>query len=388
MSAPDDNGLAIVADQVEELGGTERVLQTILRRYPTAPVYAPGFSTTNRPQSHSLPWDGRITHLGRHGPRRHFLAPIYARRLAGGLIEPARVVLSLAHAGWAMAARVPPGARHVCYNAGPPRWLYGHTGQYLRTYSGVLRPALRAAVPALRADHRRLMRRPDRLITNSYFSAAQIEGLFGVSAEVIHPPVRTDFFTPAVRRRRHLLTVARLVPHKRVDLVIDAFRGLGQELVVVGGGPWLDRLRERAPANVTFTGYVDDRRLRELYRSSIALICPSIEEFGIVMAEAQATGAPVIAPRLGGALEIVQDGTTGILLDRVDPRSIADAVRAVVGLRFDRLACRESAERFGESRFVSSLEHVVNEEMALAEAAHPDPPRRHPAARSRELSAR
>jgi glycosyltransferase involved in cell wall biosynthesis len=370
MSTPDGRGLAIVADQVEELGGSERVLEAILHRYPAAEVFAPEFSTTNLPQSHPLPWKGRVTRLGRHGRRRHFLSPLYARRLAANPLQAATVVLSLAHAGWAMAAEIPPGARHICYNAGPPRWLYGHTGQYLRSYPGLLRPALRAAVPALRAHHRSLMRRPDRLITNSRWSAEEIGRLFRRTAEPIYPPVRTDFFTPAPRRRRHLLTVARLVPHKRVDVVIEAFCGLGQELVVAGGGPWRDQLRGRAPANVTFTGYVDDERLRELYRSSIAVICPSTEEFGIAMAEAQATGTPVIAPRCGGALEIVWDGATGILLDRIDPRSIAEAVRSLVDSQVDRFACRKSAERFGQSLFLSRLERVVTDEWALADSAH------------------
>jgi glycosyltransferase involved in cell wall biosynthesis len=368
MSASDGNGLVIVADQVEEFGGTERVLESILQRYPEATVFAPAFSTTNLPNGRPLPWSGRVTRLGRHGARRHFLAPVYARRLAAEPLEPARLVLSLVHGGWAMAARVPPGARHLCYNAGPPRWLYGHTGKYLSSYSSILRPALRAVLPALRADHRRLMRRPDRLITNSRFSAAEIGRLFGRSAETIYPPVKTDFFTPAPRPRRHLLAVARLVPHKRIDLVVDAVRGTGHELVVAGGGPALDGLRWRAPANVTFTGYVDDERLRDLYRSSLALICPSIEEFGIAMVEAQATGTPVIAARAGGALEIVRDGLTGMLLDRIDARSIAEAVHALAEQRHSRRACRESAQRFGRARFLSNLERVLDEELLLAGA--------------------
>lgn len=370
MSTSDGSGLAIVADQVEELGGTERVLEAILDRYPAAALFAPEFNTTNMPASHPLPWMGRITRLGSHGARRHFLSPLYARRLAASPLQAATVVLSLTHGGWAMAAQVAPGTRHICYNAGPPRWLYGHTEQYLRSYSSLLRPALRAAVPALRAHHRALMRRPDRVITNSGWSAAEIRRLFRRVAEPIYPPVKTDFFTPTPRSRRHLLTVARLVPHKRIDRVIEAFQGLDQELVVVGSGPFRDQLRERAPANVTFTGYVDDERLRELYRSSIALICPSTEEFGIAMVEAQATGTPVIAPRRGGALEIVWDGVSGILLDRIDPRSIAEAVRGVVDSQFDRSACRESAERFGEPTFVSKLERVVSEEWALAGRTH------------------
>lgn len=368
MSTADGKGLAIVADQLEELGGSERVLEAILHRYPAAAVFAPEFSTTNLPQSYALPWNGRVMRLGRHGPRRHFLSPLYARQLAANPLPAPKMVLSLAHGGWAMAAQVPPSARHICYNAGPPRWLYGHTGQYLKNYSGFVRPALRAAVPPLRAHHRRLMRRPDRLLTNSRWSASEIGRLFRRAAEPIYPPVKTDFFTPAPRARRHLLTVARLVPHKRIDVVIDAFQGLEQELVVVGGGPFCDQLRKRAGANVTFTGYVDDERLRELYRSSIAFVCPSIEEFGIAMVEAQATGTPVIAPRLGGALEIVWDGVSGILLDRVDPRSIAEAARDVVDSHFDRSECRKSAERFGYRVFVSKLERVVSEEWALVES--------------------
>jgi glycosyltransferase involved in cell wall biosynthesis len=369
MSAADGNGLAIVADQVQELGGSERVLEAILGRYPAAALFAPEFSTTNRPDSHPLPWSRRVISLGRHNRRRHFLSPLYARRLAANPITGVTLILSLSHAGWAMAADIPPGARHISYNAGPPRWLYGHTSQYLSSYSRLVRPPLRAALPTLRAHHRHLMRRPDRLLTNSRWSAAEIGRLFGRSAEPIYPPVRTDFFTPAPRSRRHLLTVARLVPHKRIDVVVDAFRELDQELVVVGGGPCRDQLRERAPANVTFTGYVDDDRLRELYRSSIAFICPSIEEFGIAMVEAQATGTPVVAPRLGGALEIVWDRVSGVLLDRIDPRSIADAVRGVVDSHFDRSACRESAQRFRQRLFVSNLERVVSEEWAVADAA-------------------
>jgi glycosyltransferase involved in cell wall biosynthesis len=178
--------------------------------------------------------------------------------------------------------------------------------------------------------------------------------------------VATDFFTPASRRRHHALAVARLVPHKRIQLAVEAFRDLDQELVVVGGGPLLEPLRARAPANVRLIGYVDDERLRELYRSSTVLVCPSIEEFGIAMAEAQAAGTPVIAPRAGGAAEIVGDGTTGILLERVDPGSISDAVRAVASRGFKPNACRVSAERFGERRFLDALHAVLSEERPAA----------------------
>ncbi len=363
-------------EQVGELGGSERVLQTILERYPAAAFVAPEFTTTNAP-SERRSWDGRLRSLGANGPRRHFLAPLYSRRVASQPLERAALVLSLAHSGWSMAVRVPPGARHVCYNAGPPRWLYGHTSRYLSSYTPALRPLLRAAVPALRRHHKRQMRRPDRVLANSAWSASEIARLFGRRAEVLHPPVRTEFFTPARGSRRHFLAVARLVPHKRIDVVVDAFRQVEHELVVVGGGPCLDALRAVAPPNVRFTGYVEDSRLRDLYRSSLALVCPSVEEFGIVMAEAHASGTPVIAPNAGGAREIVEERGTGLLLDRIEPSSLATAVEAAARHRFDTSACRASAERFAEHHFTAALDRVVGEELALArESREPTAPLR------------
>jgi glycosyltransferase involved in cell wall biosynthesis len=117
---------------------------------------------------------------------------------------------------------------------------------------------------------------------------------------------------------------------------------------------------------VRFTGYVDDAELRELYRSSRALICPSIEEFGMVMAEAQACGTPVIAPRAGGALDIVRDGETGLLLERIEADTLATAVRELDRRSFDPQAVAVSAERFSEQRFIAGLDRVLVEELERA----------------------
>jgi glycosyltransferase involved in cell wall biosynthesis len=274
------------------------------------------------------------------------------------------VVLALPTGGWALAARVPSGGRLVCYCTGPPPALYGEAHLYLRSEPAPVRPLMLASVPALRAYYRRLMRRPDRLVTVSRDSAAAIARVYGRKAEVVHPPVRTDFFMPAPVPKRHFLAVARLVPQKKLDELVDAFRGLEETLVLAGRGPWLGRLRARAPSNVRFAGWVDDASLRELYRASRALVCPSVEEFGIVMAEAHACGVPVIAPRAGGACEIVDDPATGILLDGVDAESVAAAVSGVAGRGFDPEACRASAERFAEERFVARMERVIGEELA------------------------
>lgn len=376
-SPPDGSALAIVTETVE-CGGTERVVQALADRFPAAAIVANHFTDIMLPDPDATPWamGARLLPSGRR--KRHFLAPLYARRLAAAPVDQARVVLALAAGGWGLAAPIPRGGRLLCYCTGPPPALYGEAHLYLRSEPALLRPLMLAALPALRAYYRRLMRRPDRLVTVSRGSAAAIARVYGREAEVVHPPVRTGFFTPAAVRKRHFLAVARLVPQKQLDELVDAFWGVEETLLIVGRGPWLGRLRARAPSNVRLAGWVDDSTLRELYRSSHALVCPSVEEFGIVMAEAHACGVPVIAPRAGGACEIVDDPATGILLDRLDAGSVAAAVRGVALRAFDPEACRASAERFAEERFVARMEQVIAEELAATRAplrgSGPSPP--------------
>jgi glycosyltransferase involved in cell wall biosynthesis len=356
--------LVIAHDQAADLGGQERVVQALMERYPNATGLAPRFVATNRPPGHRASWDGRTRLVGLGGARRRsFLAPLYGLQVARAGVQNADIVLSIAHGGWSLAARVPPAIPHVCYSSGLPPHLYGFSRAYLKDEPGALRPALRAMLPALRAYDRTMMRRPGRLIANSEYSARELLRVHARTADVVHPPVRTHFFTPGRADRRVFLVVARLVSFKRVDMVIEAFRGLEEELVIAGDGPALPQLRRDVPANVRFVGPCDDVALLGLYRSSRALICPSVETFGIAMAEAQACGTPVIGARAGGAPETVREGVTGILVDRPDPRSIAESVRALEGARFSPRACRESAERFAEDRFTQAMDRILIEEL-------------------------
>ena len=220
-------------EQSSEFGGTERVLEAVLRRWPDARTVAPRFAAD--------PPTGRMgrpaVEIPLAGRRNHFLGPLYARRVAATELGPADLVLSLPGSGWALAATPPPGVPHVAYAAGLPRALYGQTASYLPAYAPPLRPLIRAAAPALRAHHRRQLRRPAHVLTNSAFSAAGLERACGVQARVIHPPVRSDYFTPAPADRDAFLLVARLGPQKLVEAAVEAFRSLpGERLVIAGVG--------------------------------------------------------------------------------------------------------------------------------------------------------
>jgi glycosyltransferase involved in cell wall biosynthesis len=375
---PDGAGLVIVHEQVAEFGGAERVLETALDRYPAAATITMRFDSPPGGMAGELELrlaergivnghaggsngSRRITFVGHGGLRNHFLSPVYARRIRATPIENASVVLTTGSMGWTSAVRPPEGVRHIAYAGGPPRALYGHSRPYLADQPQPLRLALRAAIPALRAHHRALLQRPSRLVANSRMSADGLSRIAGRPVGVLYPPVRTNFFTPDDREGTRFVAVSRVRRHKRLDLIIEAFRGLGEHLVVAGDGPQLASLRADAPANVQFVGQLGDADLRELYRSSRALISVSVEEFGICLAEAQAAGIPVIAPRAGGSGEIVIDGETGILLDRVEPAEVAAAALRVERLGIDPMACRRSAERFSEERFLAGLAALIED---------------------------
>lgn len=370
----DGRGLAIVADQASEYGGVERSVEAVLRRFPAATLVAPGFALTPGTEAHfsrrlerlrratngdGPAWRGELQIVGEGGRRRHFYGPVYARRVARQPLDEASVVLSVGGAAWSLAAATPPGARHLAWVGGPPRALYGHSRAYLREYPPGLRPVLRASMPALRAHHRRLLRRPALILSNSNYSASGLAAIVGREIGVVYPPVRTEYFTPGDGPRRRFAAVARLRFSKRVDLLVDAFRGLDHELVIAGDGPLLASLRAQAPPNVSFAGHLGDAELRELYRTSAALVSASVEEFGMCLAEALACGTPVLAPREGGASEIVRDGESGLLLDSLSPAAIADGVRSLARRPFDPTACRRGARRFDEERFLGEIEQAL-----------------------------
>ncbi len=362
-------GVLLTTDQIADIGGNERVLQSLLELCPRAEALSIDFAGTNVAPDEQPGWHERVRLVRMGGRRRGFLAPLYARRMRRARAGAARLIVSVVHGGWSAGLRAPAGARSLCYSAGLPPLLYGQTEDFLPEYPRPLWPVLRRSVPRLRTSYRDLMLRPDRLVVNSRYSAVSIERELGRKAEVVYPPVRTGFFTPAKNLAptdAPFLLVARLMRQKRADIAVDAFRGLSERLVVVGDGPEGSRLRGSAPPNVSFTGPLGDEALRELHRTSRGFVCTSRETFGIAVCEALASGLPVIAPRIGGPAETVCHGETGLLLDRVEPQAVADAVRTLAKRDFDPAACRASAQRFSEERFQGAMAAILSEELDAA----------------------
>ncbi len=270
--------------------------------------------------------------------------------------------------------RTPPGMQHLCYCHSPARYIWEQTDEYATGRFGGMRSlGLRAVRRRFQAWDRRTAGedRVTRFIANSEHTRKRIERCYGRQATVIHPPVRTEFFTQdsSIARENWLLVVAALEPYKRTEIVIDAARRAGLALKVVGSGSQFESLRRAAGAvpNIELLGRVDDLRLRELYRRARALVFPQMEDFGIIAAEAQSCGCPVIAFAGGGALEVISE-STGVFMNEQSADAVMQAVTELGQRSIDERACSANALRFSEARFDAAIlrevEAMIGEALA------------------------
>jgi glycosyltransferase involved in cell wall biosynthesis len=196
-----------------------------------------------------------------------------------------------------------------------------------------------------------------KFVANSHFVQERIGRYYGREAEVIHPFVDQSFLAAPLNEARDDfdVMVSALVPYKRVELAIETAAVTGRRLVVIGGGPLLESLRERIGPNVALLGAVSREVIIDYVSRAGSLILPGIEDFGITPLEAMALGTPVVALRGGGVLDTVVEGESGIFFEQPVVESLAEALH-VAGTRvWDRHAIRARAAQFSRGRFVEQF---------------------------------
>jgi glycosyltransferase involved in cell wall biosynthesis len=363
--------VAVAHEWLVRYAGSERVVAELLEAFPGSRLLTTVVEPDALPAQLRQAEPSFLQRLP--GATRHheWLLPLMPlswrlRKPVGGV----DAVVSSSHA-CAKAVRVAEGVTHVCYCHTPMRYAWDFASEAGR-FPAPIRPAARAGMTWFRRWDRATASRVDRFVANSTAVADRIRRFYGRGAQVIHPPVRTDFFTPGGEREDWFLYVGRLVSYKRPELVVEAFRGLDARLRVVGDGHLRQRLERDAPSNVEFLGEQGDEELRELYRRTRAFVYPADEDFGIVMAEVQACGTPVIGLRRGGALDIVQERQTGWLLGEQDTGELRRALERAAVEELDAAAIRRNAERFSAERFREQMRRLVAEAVS-APAAEPEP---------------
>jgi glycosyltransferase involved in cell wall biosynthesis len=358
--------VALAHDYLTQRGGAERVVLSLVHAFPGAPLYTSFYEPADTfPEFASV--DLRTLPINRLVPlrRRHRLAlPLLPAAFTRLRIAADLAVCS--SSGWAHAAHV--DGRKIVYCHAPARWLY-QSGRYLRDAGLLPRTGLAAMRRPLERWDRRAASSADRFLANSTWIAQQVKQVYGLDAEVLHPPVTIDI--NALQQPLdgiepgYVLCVSRLLSYKNVEAVINAFRHAGgEQLVVVGEGPDEPRLRSIAGPNVHFAGSIGDAELRWLYGNTSCLVAASYEDFGLTPLEAAAFGKPTAALRFGGFLDTIREGETGVFFERPEATDIAAAVKELLGERWNEVELRNHAAAFSEERFTKRLQEIAEEELA------------------------
>ena len=357
--------VAIAHEWLVAYAGSERCVEELRALYPGSPLLTTIVNTTAVPATLRDASPSFLQHVPWATSHHEWLLPLMplAWRLRPAL-DDVDVVVSSSHA-CAKAVRVAPGIPHVCYCHTPMRYAWDFTAEQDR-FPPAIRPLARVGMAGFRRWDRSTASGVTQFVANSTAVAARIRRSYDRDARVVHPPVRTEFFTPGGERSDDFLFVGRLTGYKAPGVLIDAFARLPYRLLVVGEGAGRAALERRATDNVVFLGRVDDDRLRDLYRSARAMVYPVDEDFGIAMAEAQACGTPVIGLAAGGATDIVEPGVTGWLVGERSVGAFRQAVETSAASELDHGLIAERAQRFSGARFREEMGEVVDETIARA----------------------
>lgn len=372
--------IAVVHEWLDTWAGSEQCLAHILAIYPQAELFALVDFLPGELRQHLRGRRARTSFLQRlPGARtrfRHYL-PLFPWAVESLDVSAFDLVISNSHAV-AKGVRTHGRQLHVCYCYTPMRYAWDLRGQYLEQVglgSGLRGRLIGVVLDRLRRWDLRVSKRVNSFIAISGYIADRIKRCYGRDADVIYPPVETAATSIGLGPRSVYVTVSRLVPYKRIDLIAAAFGALpDRELVIIGEGPERPRVEAAAGANVRMLGHLPDAERNQWLRRARAFIFAADEDFGIAPVEAQACGTPVIGYGVGGTLETVRGlsdaSPTGVFYDRQSCDAIAAAVRTFEAneARFSSESCRRNAERFSSERFRREFAAKVEAEWNRFEA--------------------
>lgn len=283
------------------------------------------------------------------------------------------VILSSSHAV-AKGVLTGPDQLHISYVHSPIRYAWDLQHQYLREAGlerGIKGNLARFLLHKIRMWDYRTANGVDYFLANSQFIARRIKKVYGRSADVIYPPVDVDRFTLNQNKEDYYFTASRMVPYKRIDLIVEAFSQMpNKKLVVIGDGSEMMKIKSKATRNVEILGYQPDHVMQEHMQKAKAFVFAAEEDFGITPVEAQACGTPVIAYGKGGALETVRPygvpKPTGMFFEQQTVQSICAAILEFESLRspIEPDDCRDNSLKFSSERFSAEINEFVNNKWA------------------------
>lgn len=357
--------IAIVHDYLNQHGGAERVLEAFMELYPDAPIYTIISDLTKMPPVfhtktiyNSFIQD--VPFSKKHYKKMLSLLPLAVEQFD---LRQYDIILSTSSA-FAKGVITNPNQIHICYCHTPMRYVWDLYSQYMEELKNpIFKFVLPRILHRIRQWDYTSAQRVDHYIANSHNVAARIKKYYGRDSHVIHPPVNLEQFHVSDTVGDYYLIVSRLIPYKRIDLIIEAFNLLQWPLFIIGDGYDRKRLEGIAQSNITFMGYQPDHIIAEYYSKCKAFILGGEEDFGITPLEAQASGRPVLAFGKGGALETVVPGKTGLFFKEQQVDSIVAELRVIESLEFNSTVIRQHAETFSKENFKQHISQFIQSKL-------------------------
>lgn len=375
---------AIIHEWLVNYAGSERVLEQIVKIFPDADLFCQvdflpdserGFILNKKAGTSFI----QKLPLAEKKYRSYLpLMPFAVRRFD---VSGYDVIISNSHSV-AKGVRKNPGQIQICYCHTPMRYAWDLKEQYLKESglnSGIKGSIIKFILNRIRNWDYNTAQQVDHFIANSYYIRDRIRRSYGRDAAVIYPPVDVDSFQLNENKDKYFLAVSRMVPYKKMDLIVEAFSEVGLPLVIIGDGPDFKKVKNKAGKNIEFLGFQDGSVLKEYMQKARAFVFAAEEDFGIVPVEAQACGTPVIAFGKGGITETVipyQEAEdrrqipppTGIFFDEQTPAALISAVKKFMAVedKFDPHEIRKNALRFGMERFKREFKEYLKEKAGIS----------------------
>jgi glycosyltransferase involved in cell wall biosynthesis len=354
--------IAIIADALVVEGGSERVSLYLSNIFPDAPI----FTSVYLPENTFPEFAGRriitMPLASRIKNERQFKRwfPWWYLNFSFLDLRGYEIIIS-SSSYLAKYINPPKDILHICCLQNPFRMLWKPTeySQQSSPYGLTSMAVVKKVLPLARRIDIEKTRRIRHVFANSQNMVNKIRQIYGIEPELAYPPITTDQFSIAGTPGDYYLYVGRLISHKRADLVIQACNRLKRRLIVVGDGLERAALEKLAGETVEFVGSVTGERLKELYSNCRALLFPGDEDFGMVLAEVQASGRPVVAYRSGGALETVIEDQTGVFFDNQDVETLCAAVLRFENKAFDPELIRKNTMRFDQAVFANKIRACI-----------------------------
>tara|TARA_B110001454_G_scaffold57662_1_gene56448 strand:+ start:12258 stop:13370 length:1113 start_codon:yes stop_codon:yes gene_type:complete len=361
--------VALVHDWFVESGGAEKVIAKIMDIFPDADVFSTVDYLSDEQRSTIVKGKSINTTFIQRLPKsksykKYFpLMPVAMESLDFSAYE--LVISSSSSVGKGVITG--PDQVHICYCHSPMRYAWDLQEQYLRESNlqrGFKGHLARQLLFFMRNWDVRSSFGVDYFIANSNYVAKRINKVYRRDSAVIYPNVEVDDFECVTEKEEYYFTCSRMVPYKKIDLIVEAFSNMpNKRLVVIGDGPDMAKIKDKSASNIDLMGYQSFEVLREKMSAAKAFVFAAEEDFGIVPVEAQACGTPVIAFGKGGALETVVEGATGVFFYEQTVESLTNAIIEFESMEFNALSIREHAEKFSTERFKNEIKNFVLEKM-------------------------